>query len=238
VSHATQSVVFNAVPLLVLAAAYLIVTGSLVPTLWRQRGRTNPMDVAGVLIFPALAVMAAIWAGVVIYDRSPIGGHVWPGFVGIVVGLLPAALILLRWRERRGLLASGPMLAQRDRELDATSGLSHALARTQDARAVARAFLDTVARLFEAGFAGLSLVSEDGVRAWGFLARRNGEDWPWWGRSSSTSSTSPPASRAPCSRARRWPSSTWRGRPASASGSSGPSARRARSSFRSSHANA
>ena len=179
VSHETQSVVFNAVPLLVLAAAYLLVTASLAPTLWRERARTRLMDVALALIFPALAVMAAIWAGVVLYDRQPIGGHVWPPLVGIVVGLVPAVLILLQWRERR-LVATGPMLAQRDRQLDATADLSNALARTADAESVARAFLDTVAGLFGAGFAGLSLVSEDGRRAWGFLARRNGKDWDWW----------------------------------------------------------
>jgi two-component system phosphate regulon sensor histidine kinase PhoR len=180
VSPETQSVVFNAVPLLVLAAAYLLVSASLAPALWRGRARTELVDVALALIFPALAVMATIWAGVILYEQKPIGGHVWPSFVGILVGLVPAVLILLRWRERRLLLASGPMLAQRGRELDAAADLSNALARTEDAEAVARAFLDTVAGLFGAGFAGLSLVSDDGRRASGFLARRHGEDWDWW----------------------------------------------------------
>src|SRR4051812_47571088 len=187
VTEGTQSVVFNAVPLLVLATAYLVVAATLVPTLWRERAQARLADVAVVLMFPALAVMAIVWAAVVFYDRSPIGGHVWPPFAAIVIGLVPPALILARWRERR-LLAAGPMLARvaearsslRDRELDATAALSNTLARTHEAEGVARAFLETVADLFDAAFAGLSLVSEDNRQASGFLARFNGEDADWW----------------------------------------------------------
>src|SRR5437764_750477 len=68
----------------------------------------------------------------------------------------------------------------RDRGLDAAADLSNALARTHDADGVARAFLETVAELFGAGFAGLSLVSEDGRHAWGLLARFDGKDCDWW----------------------------------------------------------
>src|SRR5436305_390143 len=45
---------------------------------------------------------------------------------------------------------------------------------------LAAAYLETVADLFDAAFAGLSLVSEDNRQASGFLARFNGEDAGWW----------------------------------------------------------
>ncbi|MFN2627320.1 MAG: GAF domain-containing protein [Gaiellaceae bacterium] len=183
----TQSIIFNAVPLLVVAAAYLAITASLVPTLWRQRARAGLTELALALVFLSVSVMAAIFGAVVLHDRSPVGGHVWPPFAGVLVALLPALLILGRWRER-GLVATGPIRAReaeemrtlRDRELEAASRLSTALALTEEAEEVARAFLDEVSSLFRVGFAGLSIVSKDGSEARGFLARRHGEDWPDW----------------------------------------------------------
>src|SRR3954451_24998460 len=62
VTEGSQSVVFNAAPLSVLAAAYLLVPAALVRTLWRQRAQARLAAVAVVLMFPALAVMAIIWA--------------------------------------------------------------------------------------------------------------------------------------------------------------------------------
>jgi PAS domain S-box-containing protein len=187
VSLETQSIVFNAVPLLVLAAAYVAVTASIAPTLWRERARAQLADLALALVFPALAVVATIWAVMVIHDRRPVGGHVWPLFVGTLVALVPAILALLGWRQRR-LVAAGPLMARRAEEqsslrnwdLEAASRLSHALARTGVAEDVARAFLDEVAGAFGVGFAALSLVSEDRTEAFGLLARRDGVDWPWW----------------------------------------------------------
>ncbi len=186
-SQGTQSIVFNAVPLLVLAAAYLAVAASLAPTLLHERGRVRLVDVALALIFPTLAVMAAIWAAVVIYNREPIGGQVWLPFAAILVALVPPLLIVAR-RSERSLVAAGPMLVReveaqrslRDRELEAVSRLSSALTRTDDAEEVARIFLDEVAGFFGIGFAALAVVSDDGREARGYLARRHGADWAWW----------------------------------------------------------
>ena len=129
-SKATESVLFNAVPLLVLAAAYLTVGAALAPTLWRERAHLTAIDAALALLFPSLALMAAISGAVVLYDEQPIGGHVWVPFAAILVGLVPPALILLRWRERT-LLATGGVRARAaeertqelDRELDAVARL-------------------------------------------------------------------------------------------------------------------
>src|SRR5919202_5741313 len=80
VSQATESVFFNAVPLLVLATAYLAVGAMLAPTLWRERAQLTLIDTALATLFPCLGVMAAVWGAVVLADRQPIGGHVWIPF--------------------------------------------------------------------------------------------------------------------------------------------------------------
>jgi PAS domain S-box-containing protein len=188
VSRETQSIVFNALPLLALAVAYLGVTASLAPTLWRQRARIHLIDFGVLLTFPSLAVMAAVWGIVVLHDRAPIGGHVWPPFAGSLVGFVPIVLMLLRWRETR-FAATGPIRARveeerrtlRDRELEASSHVSTALTRTDDAEGVARVLLDELIALFQLDFAALSLLSEDGREAIGLLARTGtGDDAEWW----------------------------------------------------------
>ena len=56
-----QAVYFNAVPLLVLAAAYLLVAAMLGPTLWRERSRAGLTDIAVALVFPGIGIPAAIF---------------------------------------------------------------------------------------------------------------------------------------------------------------------------------
>jgi PAS domain S-box-containing protein len=187
VSNATKSVVFNALPLLALAALYLAVTVELVPTLWRERRRLSVLDVAVAAVFPCIAIAAAIDASVVLYDREPIGGHVWPPFAATLVALVPGVLFLLRWRDR-GLIAAGTVRAReaeertslRDRELEAVSEISNALARTHDLEAAARVLLDRAGGLLGVEFTALALVSADGREATGLLARSEGEDLDWW----------------------------------------------------------
>src|SRR5882757_10750700 len=67
VSQATQAVFFNAVPLLLLAAAYAAVTGAILPLLWRERDSAHPLDWAVVLVFPGIAIAAGIFGGLVLY---------------------------------------------------------------------------------------------------------------------------------------------------------------------------
>ena len=61
VTDATQAVVLNGVPLVLLAAAYAAVTVAVVPALWRHRGGTHPLDWAVVLVFPAIAFAAGVF---------------------------------------------------------------------------------------------------------------------------------------------------------------------------------
>src|SRR2546423_2705141 len=138
-------------------------------------------------MFPCIAIPAATYGAVVLHDRQPIGGHVWPPFAATLLALVPGVLFLVRWRDR-GLLAAGPLRTReaeertrlRDRELEAVSTISNALARTHDAEAAGRILLDQVGSLFGVEFTALALVSEDAREATGFLARRDGEDLDWW----------------------------------------------------------
>jgi PAS domain S-box-containing protein len=187
VSRETQSIAFNAVPLLALAAVYLLVTVSLAPALWRARARAQLMDVALLFTFPALALAAAIWGAVVIREREPIASHVWPSFAGLLVVLVPALLFVLRRRETV-IAATGALRAReaeeqrslRDRELEVSSRLANALTRTSDPESVARVLLDDMIDLFRLDFAALTLLGDDGRTGRGVLARSGGEDLGWW----------------------------------------------------------
>ncbi|HSC50730.1 MAG TPA: GAF domain-containing protein, partial [Gaiellaceae bacterium] len=186
-SHADEAVYFNALPLFVLAGAYLLVAAALAPTLWRERRRVTVSDVALAAVFPAVAIPAAIFGAVVLHDRSPIGGHVWPPFAATVVALLPAIVFLRRWSEPAGVVMSGPrareaeqLVSLRDRELDTVARLVNALARTHDPVEAARLLLDEVEALVSTEFNALALVSADEDEASGLLARSGGADLAWW----------------------------------------------------------
>ncbi len=182
-----QAVYFNAIPLFVLAAAYLAVAAALVPTLWRERRRVSVADVALAAIFPAIGISAAVFGAVVLYDRSPVGGHVWPPFIAIVLLLLPAFVFLRRWGEPAGVVMSGPRareaeerVSARDRELDAVARIVNALARVQAPVEAARTLLDEVEALLGTEFNALALITEDENEATGLLARSGGQDLAWW----------------------------------------------------------
>src|SRR5581483_1530880 len=128
VSPATESVLFNALPLLLLAGAYLLVAAALAPHLWRDREGAHPLDLATVAIFPALAFSATVLGILVLEDKRPLGGHLWVAFVAVLAAILPALFLLSRWSER-GLLASRvrrareaeELVSMRDRELGAVT---------------------------------------------------------------------------------------------------------------------
>ena len=99
-SQATEAVLFNGVPLLLLAAAYAAVTGAVLPVLWRDRARAHALDWATVLVFPGVATAAGIFGVLVVDERRPFGGHTWLSLAAVVAALIPAMLLILRWRER------------------------------------------------------------------------------------------------------------------------------------------
>jgi PAS domain S-box-containing protein len=94
------------------------------------------------------------------------------GRVVAAVLLLPAVL-----RRRH---AQQDRRAGSGREFESVSRVAGELARSADVDGVARTLLDEIAALFGVGFAALTLVSEDGREASGYLARSGGEDVGWW----------------------------------------------------------
>jgi PAS domain S-box-containing protein len=187
VSSATQAVVFNAVPLFVLAASYAAVAGSVLPTLWRMRGRAHLADWGLALVFPAVSIAAAIFGVLVVREERPVGGHVWLSFAAILVALVPAALLLMRGRERSALaagmgrtIAAEERVSMRDRELEAVTALSAQLVRAHRELDVAKLLVRQVMELLDVGFASVTLVDASGDTARGMYAERNGEPFEWW----------------------------------------------------------
>ncbi len=186
-NDSTQAVLFNGVPLLLLAAAYAAVTGAVLPVLWRDRRSSHPLDWAVVLVFPGVAIASGIFGVLVIQERRPFGGHVWLSFAACLAALAPVVPILVRWRDRafvaRGVgrtLDAEERASSRDREIAAVSEISAALARARTPLEVARPLTAQVARLLEVGFVGIAVVAEDGSEAEGLYAQAGGEAADWW----------------------------------------------------------
>jgi two-component system, OmpR family, phosphate regulon sensor histidine kinase PhoR len=187
VSTTTESVVFNGLPLLLLAGAYLAVAGSLVPAVWRERRRADPLEVAIATIFPAVAFAAALLGVLVLHDRRPLGGHVWICLAAIVIAFAPLVLFAVRWRER-DLLAGGvrrardaeALLTLRDREIGSLASISAALARAHDLETAALPLIEQVQALLAVEFCAVVLVDEDATTATGVLGRLGHDDLAWW----------------------------------------------------------
>jgi hypothetical protein len=177
VSEATEAVLFNGLPLLLLAAAYAAVTGAVLPLLWRDRAKAHPVDWAIVLVFPGIALAAGIFGALVVREQRPFGGHTWLSLAGIVAALAPAVLLLMRWGDR-ALVVGGiartkeaeDRVSTRDRELGAVAELSNALARARTEVDVARPLVREVTTLLAVGFAGVAVVTDDRDEALGVYA--------------------------------------------------------------------
>ncbi|MDX6474564.1 MAG: hypothetical protein QOH95_75, partial [Gaiellaceae bacterium] len=138
-SQATEALLFNGLPLLLLAAAYAAVAGAALPLLWRDRERAHPLDWAVVLVFPGIAVAAGIFGALVVRDRRPFGGHTWASLAAVLVALVPALLLLARWRDRAFVaggvgrtIAAEERVSARDRELGAVAEISKTLGHAHD----------------------------------------------------------------------------------------------------------
>ena len=186
-SEATEAVLFNGLPLLLMAAAYAAVTGAVLPLLWRDRARAHALDWAIVLVFPGIALAAGIFGVLVLREEEPFGGHVWLSLAGVIAALVPALLLIMRWRDR-ALVVGGIARTQeaearfstRDRELGAVAELSHAFGRAHTDVDVARPLVREVTALLGVGFAGVMLVGADGTEASGVYAELDGSEADWW----------------------------------------------------------
>jgi PAS domain S-box-containing protein len=187
VNDATKAVLFNAVPLFLLAAAYAAVAGAILPSFWRLRARAHLVDWGIMLVFPGVAAAAAIFGVLVLRERRAVVGHVWLSLLAIVLAIVPAVLLLLRWRERSLMaggvgrtLAAEERVSVRDRELEAVAAISEELVRARDEVDVARPLVRHVARLLDVGFAAVTLVDEAVTTATGLYAESEGRAADWW----------------------------------------------------------
>jgi len=187
VSPGTEAVVFNAVPLLLVAVAYATVAGAVLPPLWGERRRSHALDWATALVFPGFAVATGIMGATVLYDRRAIGGDVWPPFVAAIVALLPALLLIARWSERTFVVGGAgrareaqQRVSDLDREVGALTEISPALARAREPIDVCRPLVRRVAELMDVGFAAVAVISEDDREAVGVYGERDGERAEWW----------------------------------------------------------
>ena len=160
----TQAVLFNAVPLFIVAALNLAVGLTLAPALRRDE-RSRWVRLLMALVFPAAAVGAGIVATEILIEREPLGGHLWLSFFAILLAAIPALVLAAHAGAIQGVFVSGARRAQeaeersslRDRELESVGRLSRALLDARDVDAVARALLDEIADLFELDVANLEL---------------------------------------------------------------------------------
>jgi PAS domain S-box-containing protein len=187
VSTTTESVVFNGLPLLFLAGAYLAVAASLVPAVWQDRRRADPLEIAIVTVFPAVAIAATLLGVLVLHDRRPLGGHTWVCLAAVVIAFAPVVLFGARWRER-ALLTGGvrrvreaeARITLRDRELGSLASISAALARARDLETAALPLIEQVHALLSVQFCAVVLVDEGATTATGVLGRLGSEDLAWW----------------------------------------------------------
>ena len=186
-SDATKAVLFNAVPLFVLAASYAAVAVAMLPEFWRLRSRAHLVDWGVVLVFPAVAATAAIFGVLVLREQRAVVGHVWLSLIAILLAIVPAALLLVRWRDH-GLVAGGvgrtleaeERVSVRDRELEAVTSISEDIVRARDEVDVARPLVRHVATLLEVGFAAVTMVDAGGGTASGLYAESEGRAADWW----------------------------------------------------------
>jgi PAS domain S-box-containing protein len=186
VSESTKAVLFNALPLALLAVVYAVLAASVLTALWHDRGRVHSLDWAFALVYPAIAVAAAIFAGLVVADSKPLGGHLWLALAATVVAMLPGLFLLARGRGRGAAGGIGRALAAEERstttrlELEAVARISTSLSRAHTPLEVARPLVREVIALLGVGFAGVVLVDDTRSRAEGVYAELEGEPAVWW----------------------------------------------------------
>src|SRR6266511_1897918 len=187
VSTGTESVLFNAVPLLVLAGVYLAVTAAVTPGVWRHGRAAHPLDYAVMTVFPSVGVAASILAILVLEEQRPIGGQTWVAFSAIAIATVPALVFLFHWRDRalvvggvRRVRDAEERMSARDRELAAVASISNALVRASDPEAAARPLVRQVQELLGVDFGGVVLVDEAATTASGLLAELDGREVDWW----------------------------------------------------------
>jgi PAS domain S-box-containing protein len=168
VSRSEQALWFNAVPLLVVAAAYLWAT-ALLARAFRARPPRRRLEPGILAVFPAIGLAAAVYGIVLAVEREVPPGGIWLT-LGLAVGVCLPALLALR--------AAGRTEGTPEPELE--PAVPGALTRSDDLEAVATALLEQSEEVAGIELACLLLVEEDSRMGTGVVGRVNGRDLDWF----------------------------------------------------------
>jgi PAS domain S-box-containing protein len=164
----------HAVPLLILAGLYGLVTVLLGISLLRER-RVSWLGVGICLLFALVAALSAALGALALAESGPIADEpLWLVLVSAVAVAVPGLIVLVRGHDRALLVTA----RHRVREADAISRLSSALSSAHTVEEAAASLFDEVEALLEPDALLLARVDEELRRASGLAAR--GVDESWW----------------------------------------------------------
>ena len=180
----TQTILLDAVPLLVLSGIYGLVALILAVSLVRER-RGSWLGIGVWMLFALVAVLSGLLGVLRLDGEDVIGESSWLVIAGSVAVAVPGLIVLVRGHERRLLFTARTRVREaeeratvRAREAEAGSRLAAALSRVQAEEETAAYLFDEVQALLEPDALLLALVDEEARRATGFASR--GVDADWW----------------------------------------------------------
>ncbi|MDQ2967790.1 MAG: GAF domain-containing protein [Actinomycetota bacterium] len=170
-SQSNQALWFNAVPLLVVAAAYVGATASLAPVL-RRSGPRSQFEPRVLAVFPAVGLAAGVYGIVLAVEREAPPGGIWLT-LGLAVFLgLPAILAVRR--------AGGHAGSAGGSKPESRASASGALTGSDDLGAVAGALLAQSEDVAGIELACLVLVEAETRMGTGVVGRVNGRNLDWF----------------------------------------------------------
>jgi PAS domain S-box-containing protein len=185
VSADRQTMLLHAVPLLILAVLYGLLSILIGVSLLRER-RASVLGLGIWLLFTVVAVLSALIAGLALADRDVLADEPsWLIILAAAAVAVSGLLVLVRGHDRGLLVTAGrrvheaeEIATERGREADAIARLSSALAGAQSAEDAAASLFDEVEALLSTEALLLAHVDEDHRLATGLAAR--GVDETWW----------------------------------------------------------
>ena len=164
----------HAVPLLILAGLYGLVTVLLGISLIRER-RVSWLGLGICLLFALVAALSSALGALALAERGPIADEpLWLVLVSAVAVAVPGLIVLVRGHDRALLVTA----RHRVHEADAISRLSSALSSAHTVEEAAASLFDEVEALLEPDALLLARVDKELRRASGLAAR--GVDESWW----------------------------------------------------------
>ncbi len=180
-----QTMLLHAVPLLILAGLYGLVSILLGISLLRER-RASWLGLGIWLLFAVLAALSALLAGLALSGNDVLADEPsWLILVTAAAVAVPGAIVLVRGHDRallvtarRRVREAEEIATERGREADAISRLSSALSSAETGEDAAASLFDEVEALLDPDVLMLAHVDEELRRATGLAAR--GVDERWW----------------------------------------------------------